>query len=56
MALKRLNGDELVKHKADLEGRGFVDTVRDVMRKLINNKEDEVTYHEVRYILERVGE
>ena len=53
MALVRLSGNELIAHKKTLENKGFTDVVKDVVGKLLKEN-DTVTYHEVRFLLEKL--
>ena len=55
MKIKKLNGDELVKHKQELDNKGFAEVAKDICKKILNGKENDVTYHELRFIIEKCG-
>ena len=56
MVLKRLTKNDLEKHLQELNALGFVDVVKNITTKLINEESETITYHEVRYVHDKLKE
>ena len=52
--MKRLSGQELEQHLKHLNSIAFTDIVKEVFTKIIEGKEDEITYTEVQFVLNKL--
>lgn len=54
--MKRLSGPELEKHLRHLNSVAFTDVVKEVFKKIIDGKEEEITVTEVQFVLNKLKE
>lgn len=52
--MKRLSGQELEKHIKHLNSIGFTDVVKEVFQKINDGKENEITFNEVQFVLNKL--
>jgi hypothetical protein len=52
--LKKLNGNKLKEHIDNLEKNHLIDIMIDICTKLINDQNKEITYHQVKFILDKL--
>lgn len=52
--MKRLSGLELEKHLKYLNSVAFTDIVKEVFTKVLEGKEEEITYTEVQFVLNKL--